>query len=195
VSCPSAAPRPSRTERSPDVGRGHHRVEGDVTEHATAPAGRDGPRRIRGNIPWDATDLRLRVGRSLIIATTRPDGRPHAMPVWFCWLEGSLYFITSRTTQKARNLAGQAWVVAHAGDGDEVLMVEGPTQRITDADERDRVDASYRAKYVDPVSGATASIFDNPADDLYRLDPWRVVTWMYGTVAGWTEWRFDAGAT
>lgn len=47
---------------------------------------------------------------------------------------------------------------------------------------------------MDPVSGATASIYDNPADDLYRLDPWRVVTWMYGTVAGWTEWRFDLDA-
>jgi hypothetical protein len=71
-------------------------------------------------------------------------------------------------------------------------MVEGLTLRVDDRAELDRVDAAYRAKYVDPVSGVTASIYDNPADDLYRLDPWRVVAWMYGTVAGWTEWRFDA---
>jgi hypothetical protein len=114
------------------------------------------------------------------------------MPVWFSWLDRRLYFITARTTQKARNLAGQAWVVAHAGNGDDVLMVEGMTHRIDDREELDRVDAAYRGKYIDPVSGATASIYDNPADDLYRLDPWRVVTWMYGTVGGWTEWRFDA---
>jgi hypothetical protein len=149
------------------------------------------PRRIRGNVPWQMTELWLRGGRSLIVSTTRPDGRPHAMPVWYCWMDDGLYFITARTTQKARNLAGQAWAVAHAGDGDDVLMVEGPTRTIEDVAERERVDAAYRAKYVDPVSGATASIFDN-APDLYRLDPWRVVTWMYGTVAGWTEWRFDA---
>ncbi len=111
------------------------------------------------------------------------------MPVWFCWLDRRLYFITARTTQKARNLADQPWVVAHAGDGDDVLMVEGPAQRVDDRVELDHIDAAYRAKYVDPVSGARASIFDNPADDLYRLDPWRVVTWMYGTVGGWTEWR------
>jgi hypothetical protein len=153
------------------------------------------PRRIRGHLPWEATDLRLGSARSMIVATTRPDGRPHAMPVWFCWLDRRLYFITARTTQKARNLAVQGWVVAHAGDGDDVLFIEGPTQRITDAAELDRVDAAYRGKYIDPVSGATASIFDNPADDLYRLDPWRIVTWMYGTVAGWTEWRFEAEET
>jgi hypothetical protein len=116
------------------------------------------------------------------------------MPVWFCWLDGRIYFITARATQKSRNLAAQPWVVAHAGDGDEVLIVEGPTRRVTDGSERGRVDAAYRAKYVDPVSGATASIFDNPDDDLYRLDLWRVVTWMYGTVAGWTEWRFETGS-
>jgi hypothetical protein len=160
-----------------------------TTDSSTTRSGE--PRRVRGNLPWDQTEHRLHGGRSLIIATTRPDGRPHAMPVWFCWLDGRLYFITARTTQKARNLEGQPWVVAHAGDGDDVLMVEGPTTRVADRTELDRVDAAYRAKYVDPVS-ATASIYDNAADDLYRLDPWRVVVWMYGTVAGWTEWRFDA---
>jgi PPOX class probable F420-dependent enzyme len=147
-------------------------------------------RRIRGHLPWDMTEHRLRAGRSLVIATTRPDGRPHAMPVWFCWLNARIYFITARQTQKARNLAHEPWVVAHAGDGDDVLVVEGPARQVDDAAERDAVDGAYRAKYVDPGSGQTASIFDNPADDLYRLDPWRVVTWMYGSVDGWTEWRF-----
>jgi pyridoxine/pyridoxamine 5'-phosphate oxidase len=151
------------------------------------------PTRVRGHLEWEAADLRLSAGRSLLLSTTRPDGRPHAMPVWFVWLDRRLYFITSRSTQKARNLAGQAWAVAHLGDGDEVLMVEGPVRRVADDDEAGRVDAAYRAKYVDPVSGARASIDDNPADDLYRLDPARVVTWMYGTVAGWTEWRMSGG--
>jgi pyridoxine/pyridoxamine 5'-phosphate oxidase len=147
------------------------------------------PSRVRGNLDWDGAELRLRAGRSLILSTTRPDGRPHAMPVWFVWLDRRLYFITSRTTQKARNLAVQAWAIAHVGDGDDVLMLEGPVRRVDDAGEAGRVDAAYRAKYVDPVSGARASIHDNPDDDLYAIDPTRVVTWMYGTVAGWTEWR------
>ena len=126
----------------------------------------------------------------MILSSVRPDGRPHALPTWFWWTDGRIYFITARSTQKARNLAAQRWVVAHFGDGDDVLMAEGPATMVVDVDEQQTVDAAYRDKYVDPVSGAHASIFDNPADDLYRIDVARVVTWMYGTVGGWTEWAY-----
>ena len=60
-----------------------------------------------------------------------------------------------------------------------------------DASEQERADRAYRAKYVDPMTGARASIHDNPRDGLYRIDVSRIVTWMYGTVGGWTEWQFD----
>jgi pyridoxamine 5'-phosphate oxidase-like protein len=148
------------------------------------------PRRVRGHIAWVGVEARLRSTRSIVLSTVRPSGRPHAMPTWFWWHDGRLYFITARSTQKARNLRHQAWVVAHLGDGDDVLFAEGSARMVVDRAEQEVVDAAYRAKYVDPVSGARASIFDNPLDDLYRVDVARVVTWMYGTVGGWTEWRF-----
>lgn len=129
----------------------------------------------------------------MVLSTTRPDGRPHAVPTWFLWADGRLYFITARTTQKSRNLARQQWVVAHFGDGDDVLFAEGLAHIVSDGAEQQAVDAGYRAKYVDPVSGARASIFDNPADDLYRVEVMRIVTWMYGTVGGWTEWSYVPG--
>jgi PPOX class probable F420-dependent enzyme len=148
------------------------------------------PRRVRGHIAWDMVDQRLRSTRSMILSSTRPDGRPHAIPTWFWWAgDGRLYFITARGTQKARNLARQPWVVAHFGDGDDVIFVEGSATVVTEPAEQRQADDAYQAKYIDPVSGARASIFDNPADDLYRVELVRVVTWMYGTVGGWTEWR------
>jgi hypothetical protein len=59
------------------------------------------------------------------IPTVKPDGSPHSMPLWF-WSSGAaVYFITSRPTQKARNLRRQPRVVLRFGDGDEVLIVEG----------------------------------------------------------------------
>lgn len=115
------------------------------------------------------------------------------MPTWYWWADGRLYFITDRSTQKARNLAAQSWVVAHFGDGDDVLLAEGPAHVVTDPGEQREVDRAYGEKYVDPLSGMRASIFDNPADGLYRVDVRRVVSWMYGTVGGWTEWRYPAG--
>jgi PPOX class probable F420-dependent enzyme len=151
------------------------------------------PRRVRGHIAWPAVDARLTSTRSMILSTTRPDGRPHALPTWFWWDDGRVYFITARKTQKARNLAREHWVVAHFGDGDDVLLVEGAASIVEDAEERRTADAGYGAKYVDPVSGRRASIFDNPLDDLYRVDVERIVTWMYGTVGGWTEWRYERG--
>ena len=51
-------------------------------------------------------------------------------------------------------------------------------------------DQQGRAKALLKKSEAVEAIFENPLDDLYRVDVTRVVTWMYGTVGGWTEWRF-----
>jgi hypothetical protein len=148
---------------------------------------------VRGHIPWSNVDARLRAGRSIWLATTRPSGRAMVAPVWFWW-DGDadpprLYFITARGTHKSRNLASQTWVEAHLGDGDEVVIVRGPTRIVDDPHEQATVDTAYRSKYIDPHSGASASIFDNPADDLYRLEPERLIAWSYGTVGTWTEWR------
>jgi nitroimidazol reductase NimA-like FMN-containing flavoprotein (pyridoxamine 5'-phosphate oxidase superfamily) len=152
-------------------------------------------RPVRGHIPWATVSARLHAGRSIWLATTRPDGRAMVAPLWYVWdAEGDrprLYFITVRTTHKARNIAHFSWVEAHLGDGDDVVILRGRARIVTDRDEMDRVDTAYRARYVDPYSGARASIHDNPADDLYRLDLQRVVAWSYGSVGTWTEWRFN----
>ena len=155
---------------------------------------RTAPVPSRGHIPWSTVDARLHAARSIWLATTRPDGRALVAPVWFCW-DGEaesprLYFITARGTHKARNLAAQPWVEAHLGDGDDVVLVRGRVTIVRDRAESDAVDAAYRSKYVDPGSGERASVYDNPADDVYRLDPERVIAWSYGTVGTWTEWRF-----
>ena len=38
------------------------------------------------------------------VATVRPDGRPHVVPIWYLWEEGRLYFETARKAVKANNL-------------------------------------------------------------------------------------------
>ncbi|MGH2465459.1 MAG: pyridoxamine 5'-phosphate oxidase family protein [Candidatus Limnocylindrales bacterium] len=39
------------------------------------------------------------------LATTRPDGRPHAAGVGAVWADGNVYFVSGAGTQKSRNLA------------------------------------------------------------------------------------------
>ena len=149
---------------------------------------------MAGHIPWRKVDLWLQAHRSIWLATTRPDRRPHAAPVWYVW-DGAgtakrLYFLTGRGTQKARNLARELWVVAHLLDGDDTLILEGPVAIVTDPDERRRVATAYAEKYVDPRSGVRATI-DNPEDSLYRLDVQKVMVWEYGVVATRTDWTFE----
>src|SRR5215216_6468937 len=113
-----------------------------------------------GHIPWRVVDLQLQAIRTVWISSTRPDGRPHSVPVWFLWEKGDspeILFISSENTQKARNLESQSWVVVHAGDGDDTYIFEGAAERITDPVELEARNRAYMEKYVDPNSGAQAS--------------------------------------
>ena len=146
--------------------------------------------RTRGHIPSSKIENWLRASRSIWVSTTRPDGRPHAVPVWFIWDDHKVYFISARNLQKSKNLAHEPWTVVHLGDGDDVVMLQGLAVIVTEREELERIDAAYRTKYVDPGSGAQATIFE-PNADLYRVDVTHIMAWEYGTVANRTDWKFE----
>jgi nitroimidazol reductase NimA-like FMN-containing flavoprotein (pyridoxamine 5'-phosphate oxidase superfamily) len=146
-------------------------------------------------IPWRTVDLQLQATRSIWISTTRPDGRPHAVPVWYVWDGANVDFITRCDLQQARNLAHQRWVAVHAGDGDDAIIREGPVEIVPDEEEhreeRMRADTMYAERYVGPRTGARDTIFHEETD-LYRVRVQHVMAWDYGVVATRTDWRFDA---
>ncbi|MET0772422.1 MAG: hypothetical protein ABWZ82_05000 [Candidatus Limnocylindrales bacterium] len=111
------------------------------------------------------------------------------MPLWFWWDGQDVYFIAGRTIQKARNLASQPFAVVHAGDGDDVVILQGPVEIVREPAQLDLVEGGYRARYVDPGSGARASIH-NEGDDCYRVHVRHVMAWAYGTIGNRTDWRF-----
>ncbi len=140
----------------------------------------------RGFIPWNKIDIWLQGFRSIWVSTTRPDGRPHCVPVWYWWDGEAIYFTSGPQGQKVKNLAHQPGIVVHAGDGDDALILEGEAVRVSDPQERERVNRAYMEKYVDPHSGARASLLDE--DPLYRVDVRRIMIWEYGTVSARTDW-------
>lgn len=148
------------------------------------------PRKVRGHIQWAAVDARLTAASSVIIVSTRPDGRPHAAPVWYLWTGSAVYFATRTESVKGKNLGDGAWIVAHFGDADDVLFMDGPVVMVTDTDEQERVDRDYMAKHVDPSTGEGYSVWAVKGNALFRLDPRRVVTWVDGNARTRTEWRF-----
>lgn len=146
-----------------------------------------------GHIPFATVDAWLRAHRTIWLATTQPDGRPHVAPVWFLWDGRALYFNTGRATQKWRNLSQQPAAVAHLGDGDDVVVLEGRVAVATDPAELARVDRAFRGKYVDPHSGATAGFPENAGDLPLRLDVARIIVWLYGVVQTRTDFLPGAG--
>ncbi|QBD80655.1 pyridoxamine 5'-phosphate oxidase family protein [Ktedonosporobacter rubrisoli] len=96
-------------------------------------------------IPWAQVNERLEQGFPQIpgsggpdrhtcwLATVRPDGRPHVMPLGVDWVDGALYFSTGAASRKARNLAHNPQCVITVATHDFDIVVEGRASRVTDS--------------------------------------------------------------
>lgn len=107
-----------------------------------------------GPLAWSHAEERLEGARNYWIATTRPDGTPHAAPVWGVWVEGALYFGTGRRSVKGRNLAHNPKLVVHSESADDLVILEGEVEEVRDRASFMSIDAAYRAKYGMSVSEA-----------------------------------------
>lgn len=120
-----------------------------------------------GLLPWEWASEQMERSRNYWIVTVRPDGRPHAMPVWGVWLDETLFFSTGDGSVKARNLAADPRLVVHLESGDEAVILEGTAERpALDAALRDRVAGAYAAKYAmkpDDLPGPTGWYVLHPA--------------------------------
>jgi len=109
------------------------------------------PTHTDGLLPWSFALERLEKAQNYWVATTRPDGRPHAVPVWGVLVDGVLYFGGGPQTVWQRNLARDPRLVVHLESGDEVVILEGRAERHTeentDAAVLTRIDDVYEAKY------------------------------------------------
>ena len=90
---------------------------------------------------------KIAASRNYWIASTRPDGRPHAMPVWGVWVDAQLLFGTDRMSTKGRNIAANPAVVVHLESGDDVVVLEGKPREVTDASLLALFADAYDAKY------------------------------------------------
>lgn len=107
------------------------------------------PETEKGMLDWRFVVERLEKSRNYWVATVRPDGTPHAMPVWGVFVENTLYFGGGPQTRWSRNLAENPHLVVHLESGDEVVILEGTVDRITDPKHPmvEKVDAAYLEKY------------------------------------------------
>lgn len=102
---------------------------------------------LEGALPWIWAEERLRNSRNYWMSSTRPDGRPHAMPVWAVWVDGALYFSTARTSVKARNLSANPACVVTTERADEAVILEGKATVEEGAELLRPAWDAYKAKY------------------------------------------------
>ncbi len=140
-----------------------------------------------GMLSWEWVSDRMSGSRNYWISTSRPDGNPHAAPVWGVWVDETLYFGTAPSSRKARNLAQNPNVAVHLESGDEAVILEGVAEELTDPEPKlsEKIIGAYAAKYEDPETGGEFRL--GSTEGLKAVRP--------GVVFAWLERDFPNTAT
>jgi nitroimidazol reductase NimA-like FMN-containing flavoprotein (pyridoxamine 5'-phosphate oxidase superfamily) len=146
-----------------------------------------------GLFSWKWATERLVNGRTYWLATTRPDGRPHVMPIWGIWADNAFYFSTGDQSRKAKNLAVNAQCsVATEIDLDrrprkgqikDSLIIEGIAEKVADRRILRKFGKLYQDKYDWDMEG-----FSEP---VYRVRPKTIFGFAEGFTETATRWVFD----
>jgi general stress protein 26 len=78
------------------------------------------------------------------MATVRPDGRPHLVPIWYVVDEGRWYLCTNPGSVKARNLSQNPQIALALEDGTNPYIVEGEAQLVSPST---TIVDKFKAKY------------------------------------------------
>ena len=153
------------------------------------------PDAVEGALPWAWAEERLAAADTYWVGTTRPDGRPHLMPVWAAWLDGRVWMEGGAATRRARNIEANASVtVGLQLEGFGAVVVEGTAERIllTDADLAARLVEAF-AKYAAPPASYVAdpANWHDPDGGIWAVTP-RVVFGWSSFPQDATRWTFDA---
>ena len=136
-----------------------------------------------GTTPWALARERLanpEPSRTSWLATVRPDGRPHLMPIIAFWIDGAFHFVVGEGTRKGRNLAADGRCVVAIGSTTLPsldVVVEGYAQPLDDEAAVARIAETLRANdwpleaRGDHVYGPNAPTAGPPPYAIYRMVP------------------------
>jgi Pyridoxamine 5'-phosphate oxidase len=134
-------------------------------------------------LTWEEVEQKLVESKTYWLATTRPDGRPHSVPVDGIWWEGALYFGGDPATVHMRNLRFDPRAVVHTESGESPVIAEGTAEwRRPSQAEISGLAGATQAKYGYPASP------DSFRAGTWRLSPGRVLAWnvLYQDATGFT---------
>ena len=130
-----------------------------------------GPNDGTGLLRWSWATERLAASHDYWLATVRPDGRPHVMPVWGTWQSDAVWFSSSGDSRKTRNLAVNPRAAITTDNALEPVVVEGHVERVTE----EPLIAAF-AKAVNTKYGTDYSVAFFTDNACFRLRP----SWVFG---------------
>jgi len=143
-----------------------------------------------GLIPWPEIERRLTVSHDYWVATVRPDGRPHVMPVWGVWFDGRLWFSSGLRSRKARNLAAEPRCTITTDQAQDPVVLDGLAEQVVDADGIAAFLAAMNGKY---DAGMTAAFLDPAVNGTFAVRPQLVIALSHDDFTGSpTRWTFPA---
>ncbi|MBI4898121.1 MAG: pyridoxamine 5'-phosphate oxidase family protein [Actinobacteria bacterium] len=136
-------------------------------------------------LEWSWVERKLITSSSYWLVTSKPDGGPHARPVWGVYHDGTIWFSTGRSSVKGRNLANDARCVLHVESADDVVIVDGTVELVAVWDEvfANSVTLAVMEKYMEKYVMTQEEL--SPEGELsdaalYRVWPRVVNAWLEG---------------
>ena len=144
---------------------------------------------MRHPFPAPGDDLLGPHGRAVgpspqLLGRDRPSRRPHTTPVWGLWVDRAFYFGAGPRTRKACNLAENPNVAVHLESGDDVVILEGAAEVVTDPDPG----LGERLFLSSSTKNGTGS---RDVAGSYVVRPRVVFAWSAGSPRTFTRWMFD----
>jgi len=130
------------------------------------------PTDTKGLLPWKWAEQRLVKAHNYWLITTRPDGAPHAMPIWGVWVDSLFVFSTGRDSRKAKNMAANPKCVVCSELAKEAVIVEGVATEVTDSSQIKEFGRPYQRKYkpwkLDPSMGPIFAVRPETVFGMYE---------------------------
>ena len=143
-----------------------------IAEQLRLPTGYGRPSKL---LAWETVRRRLEEAEHYWLATTRPDGRPHIVPVDGVWVDDIWYFGGADETVHQRNLMHDPRVAVHLPDTIAAVIVEGTARwRRPSDEEAGRIAETTRVKYAKYGYPANAEDY---AAGVWGLSPAVVLAW------------------
>ena len=76
-------------------------------------------------VDWSWVAAQLTESKNYWMCSSRPDGRPHAIPRWAVFVDEKVYYDGSPETRHARNTKANPNISVHLESGDQVIILEG----------------------------------------------------------------------